>query len=272
MIDTIAYAVAASQIAVLYWLCARTFFALADQNTFARNPAWCAAHPDFRARHAHAARASGASYALGAIWLAVLLASGPAASAGWLAFLSTAPTLCWILLLGAYKLYQARRVAPLIPLPERRRASLQRRTLRDFVPPAVSLPCFALYAAAYAIYGAAYWLALLPVATIGARLTGVTVILLIAMPVLLYALRRKDNAADRAAGPRSRIWEVRFHFVVLYGGLAVIALRVAEDFFRIDLLNTMLFFTFINLLLQAIFLTALLSPMTKRFLAGEHHA
>ncbi|PWF46139.1 hypothetical protein C7C56_016625 [Massilia glaciei] len=259
--------IAASQIAMLYWLTAARMMRLVDATFFHKNPAWLADHPEFKQRHATPKIALWSLYALGAAWFALLAYSAAQSDRpDLLTVLTFAPTLAWAGLMLCYAGVGHYRVYRKIPLPERRSAQFERRSLRDFVHPAWTTTCFALYAAAILAYLAGHHLGLIATHVLAGRMAGFAVIVPVGVATLLYCVRRKRQPIDDAWGPAYRQMEVRGNVVALYGCLIVVGWGMSQDFFGTAALSGALFFTAVNLAMQIIWLGFMDSRAVKLIL------
>ncbi|MES3021866.1 MAG: hypothetical protein V4857_09820 [Pseudomonadota bacterium] len=261
------HVIAASQIAMLYWLTAARMMRLVDGTFFYKNPAWLAAHPEFKQRHATPKSALWTLYALGMAWFALLAYS--AARTGrsdLLIILSCAPTLAWAGYMLCYAAIGHYRVYRKIPLPEKRSVQFERRSLRDFVHPAWTTSCLALYAAAILAYLAGHHLGLIPTQVLVGRMLGIAIILVVGTATLLYCVRRKKQPIDDAWGPAYRQLEVRGNVGMLYGCLIVVGWGMSQDFFATAALSAALFFSAVNLAMQIVWLGFMDSRAVKLIL------
>jgi hypothetical protein len=263
------HAVAFSQIVVLYWLTPTRYLRLIDSAFFARNPAWAAANPEATAALATPRAWLLALYAGGGAWLALMAYQGLSARHGWQVLISVAPTLGWLLCVAAYTLVQQRRIGQAVPLAQKRSAQLQRRTLRDFVPPFWSNLIFGLYGLELAVFAIAWLRGRIGLASLIAALIGIGSIVIIGGACLLHALRRKQQPADEAWGPLYRKVEVIGNIVVLYVCQLAALSAITNTFFSVQLFSELVFFVAVNLTLQAASLYLIYSQSGKRLLAAN---
>ncbi len=255
------YAVMLSQIAVLYWLAAPATIRLLYQSYLNKNPQWVAANPGFVDHAAQQRRAIALSRLLGALWLANLAygVSG-ARSEQWLSLSLLLPMFVWLALELAVAGIAYRRVCQLIPLPAKRRATLERRTLAEFVHMGWILPGYVLLLAIGAGYLAAYLTERIDLTLMGWRLASLVAGTLIWTGALHYCIRRKKQPVDDALGPAYRRSEVLGTIPCLYLFALVLAVRALQDLFGVALVADVSLFAGASIVLQAAVLIGLTHP------------
>lgn len=265
MLESIFYLVAIIQIVMLYWLTANKTLRLIDDTFFSKNRAWIEQNPAFKKAHRESELASLSFYALGLGWLMLFV---PPAVSGMVipAYLTIAPTLAWVALILAYAAVASQRIGRNIPLPARRSALFERRSLRDFVNPLWSTTCFVLFAAAAAFYAVGYGRGLIATDVFVGRMAGFAIMVPTGIATLLYCLRRKHQPIDDAWGPSYRRMEVRGNIAVLYLCLLVVAWCLLQDFFAVPPFSRVAFFSAINLMMQVAWLRFFSNAAVKQIL------
>ena len=207
-----------------------------------RNPQWLRDHPDVAARFSGGSRVRWLCYAWGFMSLAALFAFqtgrwphqwSPEAlgMARWetLKELNTLLLLPGLVAFVAAGVLFSRWLTSTVPLAERRRATLERRTLDDFAPRWAQVAVYAAIA-----LNLAAWLAL---AVLGWHTTPNFwerfLLVLVMTPVFLFFLRlgvrRPPQALDRIFGPSFRRAEVRYGLAMNLVLAVVGAFRLYEE-------------------------------------------
>lgn len=263
------YAVMASQVVVLYWLAAPATFRLIYRSCLQRNPAWLEAHPEFAQRYRQANYPFALSFLLGLGWLIALgggIANGSLERAEPRTLLW--PALLWLLFELAVAAIEYARIGKHIPLPDRRRAVLGRRSVGDFINPAWIWPGCAMLLAIGLVYLWAYWSGRLDTDVLVWRLASLLLGAAIWSAALRYSVRRKKQALDDALGPPYRRAEVRTVVACLYLYVLVLAYHTLQDVFAMYLDGNLLFYTVLSLILQSLALIW----MTFNFPQRKQHA
>lgn len=243
------YSVAISAIVVLYWISAAGSIRLIDSSFLNKNPQWLADNPAFKARYMDSRYATRGFYFAGMAWLAVLGYLSAASSIEAVVVASVAATFLWVAMLFGHACLEYHRTWKKIPLPAKRQVTLERRALRDFVPPAWTYACYSLYALGVGIYVAAMVRGLISIPVFVGRMAGLAIVLVVGTLTLLYCVRRKRQPIDDA-WPAYRKMEVRGNVVVLYACLLVLVWRILQDLFSISLFDDLAFFTTVSALIQ----------------------
>ena len=204
-----------SQIAVLHFYAAPYGTRLMYRRALGRNPAWVAEHPEFTAENPAPRASLWISYAMGLAIYAWIFIPHDTTSEPPLVDSIIASVSLMLVHHGVY-LLRVRRMIQRIPPPEIRKASLDRRALRDFLP--ISWVCAggALIAALCAVYTYALSAEIISRELFFARVNGLFICCAIWAGVVVYILRRKPTEADEILSGRFRLWEVRGSVAVLY--------------------------------------------------------
>ncbi len=244
MQTAVLYLVACSQVVILYFLSAPIYFRLIRHSFLSKNPEWLDSNPAFARRQAAAgssvwlARGAGAACLLYFVWRLTAgpgTDQGPDAEAGWLVLY--APMLGWIALEGVYGALAYYRIYRRIPLPARRRASLERRALGDLVNPYCLYPACFLLAVLAGNYLAAWQRAAIDGSLLLARLAGMALCAAAWYSSLQYYLRRKPRPLDHHLGPSYRRLEIIETVLCLYLIGAGYAYQAAHEIWGFDLLS-----------------------------------
>jgi hypothetical protein len=249
MSEWIDFAVYASFTAVMWgWLPAQisrsVLPVIAD-----RNPEWLTKHPELQERLAHGALFSGACLLWGVLSFASLLALQMGVWPQRLLFLSTAPKwealkelhsvllIIGLIAVAGWATVFLRWLHRNVPLATRRQATLERRSLHDYVPPALQHAIYGivtLHLGLWVLVGVAgryattaFWGSLMFQFVISA------VFLLVA----LSAVRRRPAAMDRIFGPGYRRMEVRVTFAAQLLPLMNGAARLYEQVANMPVVN-----------------------------------
>jgi hypothetical protein len=254
--------VAASQIVVFYWLTITRMQRVVDVTFFHKNPGWLAANPSVKAALAAPPWVRTMFYLAGAGWLGALLnhawrtdglpTDGLSADFGWQVWISVAPTLAYLVLVGLYATLQYQRTNKTVPLAAKRRAPFQRRALRDFVHPFWSTLCFALYALELAVFVGAWYRNTIELRVLVGALIGIGGIVSVSAGSLLYALRRRDQPVDELWGPMYRKLEVIGIVLTAYACQVVVVSTMMTVFFSAIIFPMVPFVVAVNLTLQAL--------------------
>ncbi len=190
-----------------------------------RNAAWLAAHPNAPSRYNGSRAYLWSCYAFGAAWLGVLCAfqlgmlpepSPPEGQTdlGWqmLWGITMLSCLFGLLLLFAGSIVFSVRCAGKVPLTERRQATLERRSIDDFVPRWVRTAIYAL-----AIVNLAAWLIVGALQIYSTPIFWARVVIMFGLSAFFFvatnaAVNRRPTAVDRVFGPAMRRTEVRVGF------------------------------------------------------------
>ena len=208
-----------------------------------RNPEWVAAHPEVVDRLAGSRWYLRCSYGLGALSIAILISAQtdlwPAAlsapvfeSEHWrvLSAVHAVLAITWLVHAVAGGAIFTRWLTTHVPLAERRRASLEPRSVDAYVPGGIRLAVHTAVGLHLAI-----WLA---VGALGRHATSATsfwgmlasqfVIAAILVFIVRIIVRRPPNAMDRVFGPGFRRGEVRYAFLAQLVPLLNGAARLRE--------------------------------------------
>lgn len=209
-----------------------------------------------------------AVHAIGLAWLAVLLqtiVSG--GSEVRLIALLVGPIFPWMALCFGYAGIEYYRVCKKIPLPARRSTSLERRTLKDFMNPFWAHLGYGLIAMVAGIYAAALLRGLIATELFAARMTGLTIALVLQVLTLAYCIRRKKQPVDEELGPGYRRLEVIGNIPLLYLVVFIGGFRILQDLFGISLFSDITFFLFTSVLVQVTGILCATHPSVKKILA-----
>lgn len=262
------YAVAFSQILILYGVATASNARLVYHLYLSKNRQWVNENPAFRQRYAAPRFAIWLSYAMGLAWLAVLLQTmaggGPE---GRLIALLVGPIFSWMALCFGYAGIEYHRVCKKIPLPARRSTSLERRTLRDFMNPFWAYLGYGLIALVAAVYVTALLRGIIAMELFAARMTGLTIAVVLQVLTLAYCIRRKKQPVDEELGPGYRRLEVIGNIPLLYLVVFIGGFRILQDLFGISLFSDITFFLFTSVLVQVTGILCATHPLVKKILA-----
>ncbi len=230
MNNWVIFALAVSQIVVLYGISVRSCLGAINKVFLDKNIAWVNENPAFSARFAQPTYTAFIMYALGAVWLLALFKTFDAMDDTTLFFYTMMPNFVWQVVLMIYLIVAKLRIARHIPLPSKRSASLVRRNLGDYVHPAWTVMCGACYLFVIGAYIVALTNQHFELAVFGARMLFVCLVLLITVVFFRYSLRRKKNFLDEAFGAAFRRWEViaNFGFSMLGGAVVVLWVMIND--------------------------------------------
>ncbi len=236
MVTWLVYGLALSQIVLFYGF----FFPLGVRAThegyLAKNRPWIEDHPAFRERF-HPRYSIWLSYLLGSAWVVLLsFLFFPATERTWLLnsiFFPQAVFLYPVLLfalvvlgyigIGHFRLYRQ------IPLAAKRRASLIRRELRDFLNPGWMYLGYLLLAGVVAFNGVACYRGIVDRrATLPGTMAAIVCAAGTAV-VLRVSLRRKDSQFDELFGTSFRKFEVILEHGLLYFGVLASSLATLHS-------------------------------------------
>jgi hypothetical protein len=266
MTDWAIYLVAISQIIVLYWLSTASNIRFINNTLLSKNPQWVAEHPAIKQRYAAQKLQAMAFYIVGVAALAGLGYLALTASINAAIGVSVGSLFLWLAMLIAYAYNEYQHTWKAIPAPAKRSASLERRALRDFVPPVLTYACYGLYAVGIAIYLTAMLRDLVPVHVFVGRMIGVAVVLVVGSMTLLYCVWRKKQPIDDE-WPNYRKLEVRGNVALLYCLFPILIWRMLEDLFSISLFNDATLFAAMSALMQILLLVFLRNPAVQRVAA-----
>ena len=233
------YIIVCSQIVVLYGLAAPTSVRLLRSSYQQRNPAWLAGQPELAARLGNTRAPVALCYGLATLWL--LLLADMMATQGLddkLNYALLLPAVCWIAVEAVIGAIDYRRVGRLIPPPARRRATLERRALGDFVHPVWLLPGLALLLGVAATYTTGYAHELIDGSVFGWRLVSLAVGAALWISTLRYCVGRKRNVVDDTLGPGYRQAEVIGTIACLYVFAGLALLKALDDVYAVEWLSS----------------------------------
>ena len=230
-----------SQVAVLQFYAVPYGTRLMYRRALNRNPEWVAEHPEFTAEYPAPRASLWISYAMGLAIYARIFFAPDAAPIFILHDSFLEPLLVdsiiasGLLMLIHHSVYhlRVRRMIRRIPPPEIRKASLDRRALRDFLPISWVYAAGVLIAAVCAVYTYALSAEIISRELFFARVHGLFICCAICAGVVLYALRRKPTEADEIFSGRVRLWEVRSGVALLYLIAAIGVWRILGDIFDV---------------------------------------
>jgi hypothetical protein len=248
-----------SQVAVLQFYAVPYGTRLMYRRALGRNPAWVAEHPEFTAENPAPRASLWISYAMGlSIYAWIFFA--PDAARIFIPHDTTPESLLvdsiiasGLLMMVHHSVYllRVRRMIRRIPPPEIRKASLDRRALRDFLPIGWVYAAGVLIAAVCAVYTYALSAEIISRELFFARVHGLFVCCAICAGVVLYALRRKPTEADEIFSGRFRLWEVRSSVALLYFIAAIGVRCILGDIFDVWLFSDLGFFVAMSIATQA---------------------
>jgi hypothetical protein len=250
MTDWIDFAVYATFLVAIFFVQPAMQRRLIVPLLFDRNPEWAAAHPEI-VRHIAGIRwRLWVCYAMGAISLGVVLTyqlglwSAPPSRAGtvppkwmilWL--LSMAAMTTALIVTGAIGLQGWIALKRLVPIAPRRHATLERRSLDDYVPRGVQLAGYAIV-----IVNLIAWTAAGIAGAHSSPIFWERVTIMYALSALFFffthvMVARRANVMDRLIGPAYRRWEVRWVFSTQFVTPLVGAVRLYEEVTGTELLD-----------------------------------
>ncbi len=245
-------AITVSQIVILYGLAAPLAMRETCELFLSRNHDWVMQNPAFRQKHGALRYATGLSWLIGAAWLARTfhVASGTDTSDSEQIFLLAGPVFSWVILCVGYGCIAYFRVGRRIPLPTKRSASLERRTLRDYIHPAWVYLGYSLVTAISVLYLLAYMRDTVTADLFVARMSGLALAMTLQTSALLYCIRRKRQPIDGHIGPSYRKLEIICNIAILYLLIFIGAFRILQDVAGISLFPDLAFFVFASVLVQ----------------------
>jgi hypothetical protein len=193
-----------SQVAVFHFYAVPRETRLMYQRVLDRNPAWIASHPEFTAANPPPRFGVWISYAIGlSIYAWLILAPSMDTETLVINAMSASVLLTLIHPIG----YSARfrRMSRMVPPPEIREASLDRRALRDFLSPIWVYTAAGLIAAVIAVYAVALFADRIPEEIFFARVHGLLICCAGLAGFIWYSLRRKPTRADELFSGRAQI-------------------------------------------------------------------
>lgn len=242
MTSWIDFAIYALLLIVLWFVNPRVMSRLAIPMLADRNAEWLAAHPEVveitRNRRWHIRLHD----ALGTVSLTVLLTlqlgfwfpgqeQGQPTVEPWIALwgITTLLVIAYLVVIGSTGLYYHRIVNRYIPIGERRQASLERRSIGDFVPVWAQLVTYALV-----MINLTAWVVTAISGQHDAPLFWTRLVLLFALSVFFHfaavaAVARRPNAMDRVFGPPYRRKEVHLAFSMQLLPPIIGAVRLYEE-------------------------------------------
>jgi hypothetical protein len=248
-----------SQVAVFHFYAIPYGTQLMYRRALNRNPDWVAEHPEFTAEYPAPRASLWISYAMGlAIYARIFFA--PDAARIFIPHDTTSESLLvdsiiasGLLMLVHHSVYflRVRRMIRRVPPPEIRKASLDRRALRDFLPIGWVYAAGALIAAVCAVYTYALSTEIVSRELFFTRVHGLFICCAICAGIVLYALRRKPTEADEIFSGRFRLWEVRCSVALFYLITAVGVWRILGDIFDVQLFSDLGFFVAMSIATQA---------------------
>lgn len=264
------YCVIFSQIIVLYWLAAPINSRLTYQVFLGRNPRYVADSESFLRRFPPPRHSIRLAYAIGACWIGGLAyALFLKASDGMLIFGLVAPMLIWIVLCFGYIGVEYYRMLKKIPLPGIRHASLERRSLKNYINPIWAYLAYALLFLVGSVYVIGYLNGRIPAYVLIGRMTGLTVATVLGSLCLMYSLRRKNQPIDEEFGPMYRKIEVAGIFPLLLLTALIGGWRILQDFYGVQLFSDLAFFAVASVVLQAFMLYFICHPGVRRLVSGR---
>ncbi len=264
MTDAILIILALSQIPVVFIFTTRYICQLSGHMAYTKNPVWIAGHAEFTSDRNCNMVMRGFSYllAMASLLMVIKFALVTPTPQLYIALL-VAPTIIWTVAITVYSGVFHYSVIRKIPDPEIRKAVLTDRRLSVFVPMWAVYLCYGALAVILAIYGWAWATGAIAPELAMARLTGLSIVIVLGTMVLLILLRRKLSELEAVVGASGRKIEVIFSLAVLYLGVFVGIYRIAGDFFDIFLFTDAGFFIVMNLFIQTAFLAYGLNPRVR---------
>ncbi|VAW07593.1 hypothetical protein MNBD_ALPHA01-985 [hydrothermal vent metagenome] len=264
MTDIILIILALSQIPVVFIFTTHYICQLSDHMARTKNPGWIADHPEFTSARTCNMVMRGFSYllAMASLFMVIKFALITPTPRLYIALL-VAPSIIWTVAIMIYSGVFHYVVIRKISDPEIRKAVLTDRRLSAFVPMWVVYLCYGALATILVIYGWAWTSGAIAPELAMARLTGLSIVIVIGTMVLLILLRRKLSELEAIVGASGRKIEVIFSLAVLYLGVLVGIYRIAGDFFNIFLFTDAGFFIVVNLFIQTAFLAYGLNPRVR---------
>lgn len=226
MKDWIIFALAISQIVILYWVSARCCTSVINKIFLDKNAAWVRDNPAFYARFSQPKYTTYILYALGVCWLFGLFTVMNVMDDTTFFLYTMMPNFIWQVMLLVYVIVAYFRIARQIPLPAKRSANLARRNLGDYVHPFWIVLCAACYLFVLGAYVVALLNHHIEFHVFVSRILYVGLVLLIAVVFLRHSLRRKKNFLDDTIGASFRRWEVIANFIFSMTGSALVVLWV----------------------------------------------
>ena len=266
--DWAIYFIIVSQIVVLYWFAAPINARLTYHVFLGRNPQYCIENEAFLRRFPPPRFSIWLAYAMGAGWIGVsIYALFLKPSNGLLVVGLVAPMLCWIVLCFGYIGVEYHRMFKKIPLPGIRRASLGRRSLRDYMNPMWAYLAYAAIFLIAVIYVIGYLSGRIPVHVAIGRMAGLAIIAVVGSLCLLYSIRRKHQPIDDELGPIYRKIEVVGVIPLMLMAVPIGGWRILQDFYGVQLFTDLAFFAVSSVLLQAGLLVCIRHPAVTRLVS-----
>jgi hypothetical protein len=216
-----------------------------------RNPVWLAAHPEAAERIAASRLHVWISFALGAVSLAVLTAfqvgwwhpdynAGLRAPSGWMVLwdLAISSMIAALVIGGGMGIRGFLRLKKLVPLAPQRQATLERRSLDDYVPRAVR---YAVYSAV--VVNLVAWVAAAILGTHSSPVFWPRVVTMFVLSGFFWfftavSVARRPNVWDRLFASAYRCFEVRMTFGCQILTPIIGALRLYEEVNHTSLFDT----------------------------------
>jgi hypothetical protein len=208
-----------------------------------RNPEWAAAHPEVIDRLTRSRWYLRGSYSLGVLGIAALVAAQtdawPAALSApafepehWrvLSVVNTGSVILWLVYAAGGGALFGRWLATHVPLAERRRASLQPRSIDVFVPRRMRIAVGAVVAVHLAtwLFVGAFRLHAAPAPSFWGMVAFQFAMAAILLCIVRTIVLRPPNTMDRVFGPGFRRTEVRYAFLAQLVPLLNTAARLPE--------------------------------------------
>lgn len=175
-----------------------------------------------------------------------------------------APILCWTVLCFGYIGVEYVRMFKKIPLPGMRHASLERRSLKDYVNPRWAWLAYALIALVASVYVIGYLNDRVPAHVFIPRMAGLTIATVTGSLCLIYSLRRKNQPIDDELGPIYRKIEVIGIIPLLLLIAPIGGWRILQDFYGVRLFSDLAFFAVASVVVQAFMLYFICHPGVRR--------
>jgi hypothetical protein len=234
MLAWVVYGFAFSQIVLLYGF----FFALSVRLSYegymAKNRQWVAEHPAFQQRFPRPRYSIWLSYLVGAAWIAFLIrVFFIAIDKSWLVKSLALPATPFVALWLLYVGVEYFRVYKRIPLPDKRRTSLDRREMRDFFNPLWVYCGYLLVAGIVATNAVAFCRGAIDFRPFLSMTSALSLGALVLAIQLRYSLRRKNGPMDELMGSGYRSFEVILEVSALYLLMLLSGLGTLHFVFRV---------------------------------------
>ncbi len=255
---------ATTQIPVLFIYAASLTCKLMSYNYLRENPEWVTSHPEFRTHKRYNGVFLGFSYILSAATLIaiinnVLINPSSVSHLHLLVFPTVIMAFGFLLYYGFFHFAMKKK----LPVPKVRTASLVDRRLSSYVPMWTVYLVYGLLAAVFATYAWALINETIVSELAIRRLTGLSVVIVLASHILRRTLRRKHVDSELFYGSKGRKREVIVNIVGLYFGVFVGVYRILGDFFGIFLFSDASFFIVFSFLIQTYYIANAFNPKLK---------